>query len=150
MVLNARRLRIQSASSSEDDDETTEDIDLLEPWSEFLRRTAGWTEQQLKASGQSEWLAVWRKRQWTWAGKVATKDRDKWSGVATQWLPLLHSSELRGRAQARPRKRWEQDLVEFLAQEAPTCHDSWHLQAQDTLNWSRLADKFVQHTCCNL
>ena len=112
MVLNARRLRIQSASSSEDDDETTEDIDLLEPWSEFLRRTARWTEQQLKASGQSEWLAVWRKRQWTWAGKVATKDREKWSGVATQWMPLLHSSELRGRAQARPRKRWEQDLVE--------------------------------------
>ena len=149
MVLNAKRWRIQSTSSS-DEEETSEDIDLLEPWPDFLRRTARWTEQRLKEAGQDEWLAVWRKRQWMWAGKLATKCAEKWSAVATQWEPLVHSSQPRGRAQARPRKRWEQDLVDFLAAEEPDSDESWYVRAQDEHSWSQLADRFVRHACDSL
>lgn len=146
MVLNAKRWRLEvtssqgSACADEDDDQ---EVDFLESWPKFLKRTARWTESQLKEAGQSEWLDIWKRRQWAWAGKLATRDAEKWSATATLWQPLLHSSQPRGRPRARPRKRWEQDIVSFLVQEAPGNHDRWYLQAQDQRRWSELADKFV-------
>ena len=48
MVLNARRRRATPEPSLDSDPEV-EDIkgDLLEPWPDFFRRTAQWTEEQL-------------------------------------------------------------------------------------------------------
>ena len=82
--------------------------------------------------------------------KAGSKGCRKVERCCSQWNPLLHSSQPRGRVQARPRKRWEQDLVDFLAAEEPDYHESWYVWAHNGQAWNQLADKFVWHTCDNL
>ena len=93
LVLNSRRRRVQLSDTSQESDDGgigeeeghDEQLHLLEPWHEFLRRTACSTEEQLKAAGQKEWLTIWRTRQWNWARKLVNEDSHKWSATATKW-----------------------------------------------------------------
>ena len=62
-------------SASEDTD-TSEDS--LEPWSDFLKRATRAAEDRLAATNQEEWITLWRRRQWRWAGKLARPSMDKW------------------------------------------------------------------------
>ena len=143
LILNAKRWKLEPTSSdSSATDEDTE-VDNMEPWAEFMKRTARWTEEQLAKAGQSEWLDIWRRRQWRWASKLATADAHKWSATASLWQPVLHSSCPRGRAQARPKKRWDQDIVAFLAEELHTCSPEWFEQAQDNEQWMKLLDRYA-------
>ena len=146
MVLNARRHTLDltdsalSASSEPQDDES--ESTHLEPWADFLRRTARWTEQQLEDAGLSQWIVKWRKTKWMWAAKLFGAGADKWSTKATVWQPLLHSSAPRGRRQARPKKRWEQDFVDYLAEVHPQLDKHWHDLAKDTEWWHAEADRY--------
>ena len=49
-----------------------------------------------------------------WAAKLVESGVDKWSARATLWQSLLHSSVPCGRRQARPKKRWEQDVADYV------------------------------------
>ena len=154
LVLNARRKRVQLEAASQDTEDTDneeeeedEQLDLLEPWHEFLQRTARWTEEQLRKAGQKEWLAIWRTRQWNWARKLITDDAHKWSATAMQWQPLLHSTRPGERPQGRPRKRWEQDLVEFLVACRPHSNQTWQQLAARCDEWEELKETFVSYAC---
>ena len=115
----------------------------MEPWHEFLKRTARWTEEQLGKAGQKEWLASWRTRQWKWACKLMTQDKGKWSADCTLWQPLVHSSYPCRRAKARPKKRWAQDIEDFLGKEFPDEQRDWKAMAKDKDTWMKLTSKFV-------
>ena len=106
MVLNAKRRPAATESSDEPEaDSIVSEVDELEPWNEYLKRTAQWTEEQLEKAGLHQWTAKWRQRKWSWASKVLGAEQDKWSTTATKWHPLLHSSRSCGRKQARPKVR---------------------------------------------
>ena len=150
MVLNARRMTLEATSSqSQEGDDGAED-NMLEPWPDFLKRTARWTEEQLSKAGQSEWIQTWRRRQWKWACRLVTDDAEKWSFIATIWQPRLHSSQPCGRTQSRPRKRWDQDIIDFLAHEYPDNGDVWLLQAKNKGPWMANIEKFVEYACASL
>ena len=58
MVLSVKRFKREGTAEhdkipDQDEDEVN---DTLEPWPDFLKRTARWTEEQLKKAGQEEWL----------------------------------------------------------------------------------------------
>ena len=122
----------------------------MESWQDFLKRTTRWTEEQLKAAGQKEWLATWRTRQWAWAGKLFTKDETKWSAIATRWQPLLHTRSQKGRQQGRPRKRWDQDIENYLKSKYPDKDDDWKVQANYEKQWQEDSDHFVSTMCSNI
>ena len=66
LLLNAKRKRVintDSEATAEGGEDNEEEAVELEPWSEFLQRTARWAEDQLDAAGQAEWLQLWRKRE---------------------------------------------------------------------------------------
>ena len=105
MVLNAR-LRIlpvasSDATSNTDASDHSSITSNLEPWVDFLRRTAHWTDDHLKTAGLSEWTVLWKRRKWQWAAKLLGEGPGKWSVKATLWQPLVHSNIPRGRRQAR-------------------------------------------------
>ena len=81
-----------------------------------------------------------------WAGKLAQQGY-KWSGTATLWEPLVHSSCKRGRSQARPCKRWRDDLDAFLRNHADAVAPGWHANAKETHKWRALSEEFVSHWC---
>ena len=147
MVLNAKR-RPAAADTGDDngpDDESdySEDVDTLEPWPDFLRRVAQWTEQQLANAGLSQWTVQWRRRKWRFASKLLDESHQKWSRDATLWQPFIHSSCPRGRRQARPRKRWEQDFLDYIAQQQPQETRHWHQLARDSAWWLANEERFA-------
>ena len=137
----------QESNDGIEAEEDEEQLYLLEPWHDFLSRTSRWSEEHLKAAGQKEWLTIWRARQWNWATRLVNDDSQKWSATATQWQPPLHCWKPSGRLQARPRKRWEQDLVDFLAFWKPGSRETWQELAARPSEWERLKDAFVNYTC---
>ena len=65
--------------------------------------------------------------------EVLDKSNNKRSSVATKWKPLVHSSYLCGRRQARPKKRWEQDFTDYLRAAQPYETKHWHELAAERL-----------------
>jgi hypothetical protein len=145
MVLNAKRRVLSTTtdgnSSSTDDSSET---DHLEPWPDFLKRTAKWTEEQLEKADIEEWSVQWRRRKWKWALRLANTAHDKWSVAATKWQPLVHSKYLCGRRQARPKRRWEQDFVDFLKSARPEESQDFLKVAQEGKWWLSHADSFAK------
>ena len=145
----AERKEVEAEEHAETEDDA-EEADVLEPWLELLRRTARWTEDQIRKAGQKEWITSWRERQWAWACKLMTADAAKWSAVATHWEPLLHSSRPRGRAPSRPRKRWDQDIIDYLEERFPNSGRTWKDRAKEKTEWMKLASDFAGTMCSNI
>ena len=146
LILNARRRTVPANSSNDsisgDVENDANEVDMLEPWPDFLRRTAQWTREQLGRAGLKQWIVQWRQKKWEWAAKLAMPGNDKWSAVATLWQPLIHSSCPRGRKQARPKKRWEEDIVDYLGKAYPEDGRPWHKVARDIEWWLSKTDEF--------
>ena len=151
MVLNAKRRILTPEPSSATDVEADKDDgedeysepDELEPWQEFLQRTARWTEEQLDKANLQQWTVQWRRRKWAWAAKLLDKDNHKWSAVATKWQPLLHTDGPCGRRHARPKRRWEQDFVDYLRVACPSELRHWHELAADQNWWESHSETFA-------
>ena len=75
---------------------------------------------------------------------------NKWSAISTRWQPLIHTKGPKGRAQARPRKRWEQDIVEYLAQALPVAGISWQQVALNEESWGQHHEHFIKYACKNI
>ena len=152
MILNARRRRLRSQDDEDtgtvsSQDSSMEPEETMEPWSEFLQRTARWTEEQLKEAGLKEWLESWRERQWKFAADLHTKHRGKWSYTAAVWSPALHESEFRGRRRGHPRKRWHTDFQEFLDAHFGQDVQKWEDLSKRKKQWLELSKRFVEHSC---
>ena len=147
MVMNAKRRTLQSSSDNGSVHTETSDDDSaasqLEPWPDFLKRTAHWVDQQLEREGLCQWVVQWRRRKWKWAGELMEGKIDKWSSRATLWQPLLHSSSAQGRKQARPKKRWEQEFADYVEKIFPETGKRWQDLAKDSKWWLAEADKFA-------
>ena len=150
LELNAKRRQLPRSSSSSsttstsDVDSIESEIIVLEPWKDFLQRTAKWTDEQLEKANISDWLEQWKTRKWKWAGRLMTKDIHKWSADATMWNPSIHSSCARGRRQARPRRRWDQDFVDYWNAASLENRRSWHELARDAAIWNEHCEKFAK------
>ena len=150
LVLNAKRRQLtrssssSSTTSSSEDDSNESEIMVLEPLKDFLQRTAKWTDEQLEKANIEQWTRQWRRRKWAWAQKLADASNSKWSATATQWQPILHTRNRCGRRQARPKRRWEQDFVEFLHSAKPEQSRQWLEVAREKDWWSLQADAFAE------
>ena len=118
---------------------------MLEPWTEFLKRTAAWTERALRDCSIEPWLTQWRRRKWRWAAKVMEEGSDKWTKLATQWQPWLHTTRPAGRRQARPKRRWEQDFIDFLSSRGVMeVGQTWRELACNAEAWRSFEDEFAK------
>ena len=57
-----------------------------------------------------------QKMKWKLAMRIATSPSDRWLRKAADWNPELSTRYRINRAIGRPRKRWEDDINEFLKQ----------------------------------
>ena len=126
-------------SASEDTD-TSEDS--LEPWSDFLKRATRAAEDRLAATNQEEWITLWRRRQWRWAGKLTRPSIDKWLRHASNWYPPAHGRSGVYRVQARPLKRWSNDFQDFMVQYG--LDGSWEQLAKSEEEWAKYESCFVK------
>jgi len=146
-ALGAKRRIIASSASSVDSvfsaSSKSGDEQNLEPWPEFLKRTAKMVDAQLQNTRLDDWCTLWRKRQWRWAGKLIQQSHHKWSFKALFWEPVVDCTNGCRRSRARPRKRWDEDIKSFLHSQGKD--GPWREVAASPNDWRALEDNFVSY-----
>jgi len=133
-----------ASSSSTSSSSTTGGVDLdtveiLEPWVEWLQRVTreveGWNDQL----GIKPWLELVRRRKHQWAGHIARREDGRWSLLVLDWLPEGGP----GRRHARPRRRWEDDLLQHVQLVAGSDEMHWRFVVGDRQYWKGMEDDFA-------
>ena len=116
--------------------------DTAEPWQDWIRRCTYEAEGHLKRLGAEDWVSTQRRRKWRWAQRVATEKNDKWTLRALLWEPVLDRRFHARRQQARPRKRWIDDITNYLTTVTiNTQQDQQHTTQQEQCS---IATNFVR------
>ena len=107
--------------------------DELEPWVDWVRRTTHEAEARLKKLNLDDWVTVHQRVKIEWARKLATEDRHTWAFRLLAWEPDPCNYK---RAQARPRRRWLDDITDIL--ERSNIKTQWHSALADHTVWQSL------------
>ena len=103
------------------------------------------------------WNRTHKKMKWKMALRIATSPSERWLKKVAEWNPDLSSRYRTNRAIGRPRKRWEDDINDFLKQileekenEEPIerriqNNNNWINIAKDWRKWARLEGKYTMN-----
>ena len=82
-----------------------------------------------------------QKMKWKLALRIATSPSERWLKKAAEWNPDLSSRYKTNRAIGRPRKRWEDDINDFLKQvlEEKENENPIERSHQTNKNWINIA-----------
>ena len=82
-----------------------------------------------------------QKMKWKLALRFATSPSERWLKKAAEWSPDLSSRKKTNRAIGRPRKRWEDDINDFLKQEREEKENENPIERsnQTNKNWINIA-----------
>ena len=80
-----------------------------------------------------------QKMKWKLALRIATSPSGRWLRKAAEWNPELSSKYRTNRAIGRPRKRWEDDINEFLKQYEDETENLTESSNHTNKNWINTA-----------
>ena len=130
---------------------TLPDEDPLEPWPDFIRRATRTADACMAKLNIQEWTKTYLQRKWAWAARTAKHSNDRWTQLATAWDPQYEYHKHAQRAQARPRRRWDDDINTFLEHHythstTATATQAWTTLAKDRFQWQTLEKAFINFT----
>ena len=110
---------VDSEVSFEDDadEEIDTTVTVEEDWIEYTKRSTEDAMEKMERAKIRCWKKTHKKMKWKLALRIATSPSERWLKKAAEWNPDLSSRYRTNRAVGRPRKRWEDDINEFLKQE---------------------------------
>ena len=161
----------QSTKSKDDvDSEVTFDeysdreLDTIEieeeDWIEYIKRSTADALDKMERAKIRCWNRTHKNMKWKLALRIATSPSETWFKKAAEWNPDLSSRYRTNRAIGRPRKRWKDDINDFLKQvleekenEEPIerrihNNNNWINIAKDWRKWARLEGKYTMN-CVN-
>ena len=92
------------------------------------------------------------KNEWKLALRIAISPSERWLNKAAEWNPELSSRYRTNRAIGRPRRRWEDDINEFLKQEFVENDHPIESSNQTNKTWINIAKdrrSWAQRPCKN-
>ena len=100
-----------------DKDEETDAAEIKEEeWVEYIERSTIEVVEKMENEKIRCWKMTQRKMKWRLAMRIATSQKERLLIKAAEWNPELSSKYRTNRSSGRPRKRWEDDINEFLKQ----------------------------------
>ena len=141
-------------SFESDNDEEIDAAEIEEEdWVENIKRS---TNEAMERMGNEKircWNKTHKKMKWRLAMRIATSPSERWLIKAAEWNPEFSSQYRTNRAIGRPRKRWEDDINEFLKQvedETENLTESsnqinkhWINTAKDRGRWALLEENYT-------
>jgi hypothetical protein len=97
------------APTSTSSGSSSSSVECLEPWLAWIRRVTSSVEQHMAKLKLDDWVEQQRRRKSAWACHGARRTDGHWSTGVLSWVPAEKSE----RNQARPYKRWTDDLELF-------------------------------------
>ena len=100
-----------------DNDEEIDAAEIKEEeWVEYIERSTIEVVEKMENEKIRCWKMTQRKMKWRLAMRIATSPSERWLIKAAEWNPELSSKYRTNSYIGRPRKRWEDDINEFLKQ----------------------------------
>ena len=106
--------------------------DQLEDWVDFVKRTAHRVDTISENAGMEDWVRMYRRRKWRFAGITARRQDNRWSKLILSWRPNFGV----GRSRGAPVTRWSDQLEKFAGGE-------WMQLAADIAQWEDAEDVFA-------
>ena len=102
-----------SFENDTDDEMVTTEIEE-EDWIEYIKRS---TEEAIDKMDDAKircWIKTHKRMKWRMALRIASLPNERWMVTAAERNPELSSRYKTYRSIGRPRRRWEDDINEFL------------------------------------
>ena len=132
---------VDSEVSFEDD--ADEEIDTTsneeEDWIDHIKRSTEEVMEKMESAKIRYWNKIHEKMKWKLELRIATSPSDRWLRKAAEWNPELSTSYRINRAIGRPRKRWEDDINEFLKHEFEDINNPIESNSQTNKTWISIA-----------
>ena len=136
----------------EDSDEEIDTIEIEEEnWIEYMKRSIVDALDKMERGKIRCWNSP-QKMKWKLALRIAILLCERWLKKAAEWNPDLSSRYKTNRAIGRPRKRWEDDINDFLKQVLEEKENEGPIESSNQTNnnwiniakdWRRWAKSFV-------
>ena len=147
---------VDSEVSFEDDADDEIDTTVIEEedWIEYIKRSTEDAMEKMECAKIRCWNRTHKKMKWKLALRIATSPSERWLlKKAAEWSPELSSRYRTNRTIGRPRKRWEDDINEFLKQEfeenenpiesSNHTNKTWIDIAKDSRKWALLEETYT-------
>ena len=153
-ILGQGRRRMERTSEPMDDDHEEDDFaieqnveeNVLEPWVDWIRRVTHAAEANLQKLKIRAWTEQARKRKWRFAAELFSGSGGrKWSHLALQWNPQVHSDTLRPNARrkpTRPNLRWTDELSHYVKDRLRPVRE-WNDVCSDPDFWKTHESNFI-------
>ena len=137
-------------SFQEDADEEIDATENEEDWIEYIKRSTKEADEHMKKHNVKCWIEVHRRQKWRMAKRITILPAKRWNRRVFNWHPGLDNN-IRARKQVgRPKRRWEDDLNEFLRTEEGKEKDkydlknnnSWMDEIEDFKKWKENEEQF--------
>ena len=138
-----------------DNDEEIDAAEIKEEeWVEYIERsTIEVVEKMENEKIRCCWKTTQRKMKWRLAMRIATSPSERWLIKTAEWNPELSSKYRTNSSIGRPRKRWEDDINEFLKQiedeteilteSSNQINKTWINTAKDRGRWALLEENYT-------
>ena len=138
-----------SFENDTDDEMDTTEIEE-EDWIDYIKRS---TEEAIDKMDDAKircWIKTHKRMKWRMALRISSLPNERWMVKAAEWNPELSSRYKTYRAIGRPRRRWEDDINEFLKLEENETENStesenksWIKAATDRGRWILLEKDYT-------
>ena len=105
-----------SDASFQEDDAEIDKSEKEEKKMEFIKRSTEEAEDQMNAQKPC-WIETHRRIKWRMAMRIASLPQERWTTKIIEWNLGLDNKIRTNSSIGRPRKRWEDDISEFLRPE---------------------------------
>ena len=150
---NTHKDQDSDVSFENDTEEEIDTAEIEEDWIEYIKRS---TKRCHRKDGKCEDSMLEQdsqKMKWKLALRIATSPSERWFKKSAEWNPELSSKYRTNRAIGRPRKRWEDDINEFLklvedetenlTESSSQINKTWINTAKDRGRWALLEEKYT-------
>ena len=136
---------VDSEVTFEDDADEEMDTTAIEEedWIDYIKRSTVDAMDKMERAKIRCWNRTHKKMKWKLALRIATSPSERWLKKAAEWNPDLSSRYRINRAIGRPRKRWEDDINDFLKQEFEENENENPIERsnQTNKNWINIAKR---------
>ena len=121
-------------SFMKDSDEEIDTVEIeKEECIEYLKRSTATAVERMKAAKIPCWIETHRRMKWRLAVTIASLQDERWT--KSKWNPGLSTKYQTNRPVGRPKKRWEDEINEFLKSEETEMTNGNEIKKQRHLEW---------------
>ena len=132
-------------SFQEDAEEEIDSTENEEYWIEYIKRSTKEAEEHMEKQKIPCWIETHRRLNWRMARRIVSLPDKRWTRRILDWHPGLDNSIKTRRQVGRPKRRWKDDLNEFLKPDETkqkTKYDlmnnnSWMMEAKNYEEWKK-------------